>query len=52
MMDIFFPLFFFYTSFCFREKLKVLGLFEGLFYKKCIQVLMDFVRDIYYRFGE
>lgn len=51
MMDIFFLLFF-YTRFCFREKLKVLGLFGGLFYEKCIQVLMDFVRDIYYRFGE
>lgn len=48
---IFFPLsfffFFFYTRFCFREKLKVLGLFEGLFYEKCIQILIDFVRGIY-----
>lgn len=51
MMDIFF-LFFFTRVSVFREKLKVLGLFGGLFYEKCIQVLMDFVRDIYYRFGE
>lgn len=50
MKDIFSPslfFFFFYTRFCFREKLKVLGLFEGLFYEKCIQILIDFVRGIY-----
>lgn len=57
MMDIFSPSFFFflfYTRFCFREKLKVLGLFEGLFIREMYiqDFLMDFVRDIYYRFGE